>query len=445
MILVAHGIQGRADLPVPLLAFYWAASIVLVVSFIGLALGWRRPLLARWAGEPHVDPAREGRVGIVAGVVGVTLLLLVIATSLWGSTDLNRNLAPIAVFVIWWIGIALCAAFVVDVWRIAHPVAWLARRVGIRADTGTYPSWAGVWGAFLGLLAFVWLELVYPTAANVRLLGALVVAWVVLAFVGMVRHGVVAWLEHGEPFAVYTRVLSHMAPRRDGRWRIPVIGLTHMRAGRGMAAFVALLIGSVSYDGLSRTLWWKTRVAQATVRLVERGLEPRHAQLIYGSAALLVMVGLAIGAFFVAAVLAERFGRLPRSTRFGTTADAFAPSLVPIAIAYVIAHYASYFWFQSQRIIALASDPFGSGRDLFGTADFEIDYSTLSANAIWAIQLGAIVIGHVLGLAFAHDRALEIEAESPGSKGVRSQWPMLALMILYTVGGLYFLSEGLNA
>jgi hypothetical protein len=441
----AHGIQGRADLPVPLVAFYWAAGVVLVVSFAALALGWRRPLLAEW--EARRVPVELGR-GVAShliGVVSFVLLVLVIVAALFGSTDLNDNIAPIAIFVVWWIGIALAAAFFFDIWRMMHPVAWLARRLRIPADTGTYPKWAGVWIGYVSLIAFVWLELVYPTAANVRLLGVLVVAWVVLTFVGMVRHGVAAWLEHGEGFAVDTREPSHMAIPRDGRWPNPNIGLTHMRAGRGMAAFVALLIGSVSYDGLSRTLWWKDRVARATVRLVDAGLEPRHAQLIYGTAGMLVMIALATGAFFGAAALAERVGKLPRETRWGSTADAFAPSLVPISIAYVIAHYASYFWFQSQRIVALASDPFGTGSDWFGTADFQVDYSTLSANAIWAIQLGAIVVGHVFGLAFAHDRALDIEETSPGSKGVRSQWPMLALMILYTIGGLYFLSEGLNA
>jgi hypothetical protein len=260
-----------------------------------------------------------------------------------------------------------------------------------------------------------------------------------------VRFGVTSWLDRGEPFAVYTRVLSHMAPHHDGHWRIPPIGLTAMRSVPGMPALVGLLIGSVSYDGLSRTLWWKQRVAQGTVNLVDRGFDPRDAQLVFGTFGLLMMVALAIGAFLLTARLAQVIGRLPRRTSWGSTADAFAPTLVPIAIAYVIAHYFSYFWFQGQRIIALASDPFGKGWDLFGTASFEVDYSTLSANAIWGVQLGAIVIGHVLGLVFAHDRALEIEAEAPGSSGVRSQWPMLALMILYTIGGLYFLSEGLNA
>lgn len=441
----AHGIQGRADLPVPLTAFYWAAGIVLVVSFIGLAVGWRQPLLQRWLGPEVAAPEQGGPVRWIAGLISFLLLALILVSALFGSTDLNSNFAPIAIFVVWWIGIAVCAGLLFDVWRWLHPVAWLARLLRLPDQRRAWSPRVGVWPGAIGLLAFCWLELVYPTAADVRLLGSLVLVWALATLAGMWRWGVTTWLDHGEPFSVYTGVLANMAPRSNGRWRVPFAGLTRMPTPAGSVVLVALLIGTVSYDGLSRTLWWKRRVASATVNLVERGFEPRDAQIVFGTFGLVLMVSVAVGAFLLAALLARMAGRLPRTTRWGTTAEAFAPALVPIALAYVIAHYFSYFWFQSQRIIALASDPLGRGWDLFGTTDFDIDYSTLSANAIWAIQLGAIIIGHVIGLIVAHDRALEIEQAHPESRGVRSQWPMLGLMILFTIGGLYFLSEGLNA
>jgi hypothetical protein len=444
----AHGIQGRADLPVPLIAFYWAAGVVLVVSFVALALGWKRPLLARLDSRADLpeQSSRRSTTTFVLGLVGFVLLALVIATALFGSTDLNRNFAPIAVFVAWWIGIAFTAGFLGDLWRAMHPVAWLARLLRTPERRGSWPRSRGVWLPVAGMLAFMWLELVYPTAANVRLLGLLVAAWVIITLAGMLSHGVEEWLDVGEPFAVYTRVLAHLAPRRGGRWRMPVVGLTRLRCDiPGMVVFVGLLIGTVSFDGLSRTLWWKQHLADGTVRLVDRGsISAEHAHLVFGTLGLVVMVLLALGAFALASTAARTVGGLPARTRWGTTAQAFAPSLVPIALAYVVAHYFSYFWFQSQALVGLASDPFGRGWDLFGSAGYSIDYTTLSANAIWAVQLGAIVIGHVLGLMLAHDRALEIEGEYHGN-AVRSQWPMLALMIVYTVGGLYFLSEGLNA
>ncbi len=450
----AHGIQGRAeDLPIPIRAFYWAAAIVLVVSFVGLAIGWKRPLLAallaRRARPVTLGPIARGL--LVAGrVASVALLLLVVATGLFGTDDLNANFAPIWVFVVWWIGIAVLAATVGDWWRAVHPVAVIARLLAIPADTHRMPPRWGLWPAFAALLAFCWLELVYPTAAHADLLAVLVAFWAMGTLLAMRSYGIDPVLDRVEPFAAYTNVIGRLGVFGRGvdgqlERRPLVLGVLRQPPVAGLAAFTGLLIGSVSYDGLSRTLWWKQRVNEGVLRLVDRRLDAKDAQLVYGTFGLVMMVLLAIGAFVLLARVADIVGKLPRDSRFGPGAIAFAPSLIPIAIAYVVAHYFSYFWFQSQQIIRLASDPFGSGRDLFGTAGFEVDFTTLSAEAIWIVQVTAIVVGHVVALVLAHDRALEIEAETENAHAVRSQWPMLALMVVYTIGGLYFLSEGLNA
>jgi hypothetical protein len=454
MTLVAHGIQGRADLPVPSEAFYWASAVILLVSFVGLALGWRRPLLAalldRRARELEPGPRTRAVLAIGRGV-SVALLVLVLATAMLGSEQLNANFAPIWLFVVWWIGIAVLAATVGDAWRALHPIATIARVLQVpRVGERRLAPAAGIVPAFVLLALFTWLELVYPTAAHVRLLGVLVFAWLAMTLLAMRRYGIDETLDRIEPFAVYTRVLGRLGvvgTRGDGvlERRPPVLGVLRQGPEFGLVAFVGLLIGSVSYDGLSRTLWWRRQSTDAVLQLTDLGMAPRDAQLVLGTLGLIMMVTAAIALFVSFAWLAARVGRLPRRTRFGSTAAAFAPSLVPIAFAYVVAHYFSYFWFQSQQIVRLASDPFGRGWDLLGTASFEVDYSTLSAEAIWIVQVVSIVVGHVLALVLAHDRALEIEAESPGARGVRSQWPMLALMVAYTIGGLYFLSEGLNA
>src|SRR5688500_13210034 len=179
----AHGIQGPAeDLPIPIRAFYWAAAIVLVVSFVGLAAGWRRPLLAGWLAR-SARPVMPGPVArallLGARVLSVGLLVLVFLTGVFGTTDLNENFAPIWVFVVWWIGIAVLAATVGDWWRAVHPVAALARVLAMPRDTGRLPERWGIWPAFVLLLVFCWLELVYPTAANAQLLGILVAGWTV--------------------------------------------------------------------------------------------------------------------------------------------------------------------------------------------------------------------------------------------------------------------------
>ena len=62
----------------------------------------------------------------------------------------------------------------------------------------------------------------------------------------------------------------------------------------------------------------------------------------------------------------------------------------------------------------------------------------LTPNTIWYTQVTVLVIGHVLGLIVAHDRAVAL---SPTPRiAVRTQYVMLALMVLYTVGGMWLLS-----
>jgi hypothetical protein len=93
---------------------------------------------------------------------------------------------------------------------------------------------------------------------------------------------------------------------------------------------------------------------------------------------------------------------------------------------------------QGQALIPLASDPFGRGWDLFGSADHGVDLSPISANHVWYVQVISLVAGHVAGLALAHDRAVSL---FPPARALRSQYPLLALMVLYTVGGLWLLSQ----
>jgi hypothetical protein len=124
----------------------------------------------------------------------------------------------------------------------------------------------------------------------------------------------------------------------------------------------------------------------------------------------------------------------------GSLADAFLGSLVPIALVYAVAHYFSLLVIQGQFAIPLASDPFGRGWDLLGSAAFRPNLAPLSPNTIWYVQVVALVVGHVLALTLAHDRAVGLFRSA--QTAARTQYAMLALMVLYTVGGLRLLSQG---
>ena len=445
----AHGVQGRAETPIPIAAFFWVAGAVLVVSFAVLGLGWSRPRLTAVPWRPA--PARLDRLVLSPVTLWVVRLLvlgafaLVLAAAAFGSTRLNENIAPLTIFVVWWAGLVPVSVLFGNVWQAVNPWVTLARLVRLPDTRHEPPPGMGWWPAALLLVLWAWVELAYPTAARPRLIATLVVGYTLLTLGGMARYGVARWLERGEAFSVYTRVLATLSPVevRDGRlgFRPPLVGVTRLSPGPAVVAFIVALIGTVTFDGLSGSRFWEERDVIAAQRLIERGIDSFTAGIIVATIGLLVTLAIVLAAYEACSWLAARLGGWRDAGGSGRAAVALAHSLVPIALAYVVAHYFTLFVFQSQDLIRLASDPLGRGSDLFGTADHRIDFQLVSANAIWAIQVAAIVIGHVAALALAHDRALEL---SDGHRAaIRSQAPMLVLMVALTVAGLWSLSEGM--
>lgn len=450
----AHGVQGRAETPIPISAFFWAAAFVLAVSFLALGLGWKRPLLARR--PEHAAPVWLQWIAmsvllewIVRAIVLAAFAGLVAAAAI-GSTELNQNIAPLSIFVVWWVGLVPLSLLFGNVWRQVNPwhtVSLLLRIPPARTDR-PWPRAAGVWPAALLLLVVAWLELVYPTPSDVRLLAAIMVGYSFVTLVGMVRYGRDPWLDHAEVFSVYTAVIADMSPVRASlngarrlRLRAPFMSSLPLVGAPGGVAFVCALIATVSFDGLSGSRWWTARDVAGAERLIERGVDGYVAGLVVATVGLLATYAIVLGLFEATSLAAQRLGRLRASSRARSPMD-FAHSLVPIAVAYLVAHYFTLFVFQAQDLVRLASDPLGRGWDLFGTADHRIDFNAVSPNAIWAVQVTAIVVGHVLGLVLAHDRALELAPSHRAA--VKSQLPMLALMVLLTVSGLWSLSAGMN-
>lgn len=431
--LVAHGLGGRTDLPLSVWMFGYGAAAALVVSFAALALFWPTPRLEPVARKkatsaPATDEAAPvGIGGAVLGGVGVVALLVVLGAAVFGDELVTQNLAPVAVYVLFWVGLTIICSLVLDVWNGAlNPLAAIGRLVA--PDDRVYRL--GAWPAAAGLLVFVWIELVYPDRAQPRTLAVLVIV-----YVAVVLGAAVAWgrtfLRHGETFAAWFGLLGAMAPiRRDaetGRLRAgaPLVGLARIVPSGGLVALVMVALGSTAFDGLTRSSFWSEfvggRSATEAVPHATFGL----------LAAIAVVTALYLGAMRVAASTTER----------GTIdmAVLFVHSLVPIALAYAVAHYFSLLVLEGQAAIALISDPFGAGWDLFGTADRPIDYALVSPNGIAYVQVGAIVAGHVAGVVLAHDRAL---ARLPKAVATRSQYPLLVAMVAFTVGGLGLLLGG---
>jgi hypothetical protein len=180
------------------------------------------------------------------------------------------------------------------------------------------------------------------------------------------------------------------------------------------------MLGSTAFDGLSRTTHWLTFTAEAPVGL-----------LVTGTLGLLVVIVVVFCAYLLATRLAGRLGgssrELPRL---------FAHSIVPISLGYVVAHYWTFFIINGQLALIQLSDPLGRGDDWLGTAGRGVDMSLVQVNFVAVLQVVAVVTGHVVGVFAAHDRAVRL---FPRRSATAGQLPLLALMVGYTVFGLFVL------
>ena len=453
MIQLAHGLVARSDLPIPEWLFGWAAAMVLVVSFVALAVLWPEPKLDKDGWRPL--PGGLGRVltsrpvEIVCGAIGVFLLVVVVYTGLEGVQSSTANFAPTFIYVIFWLALVPLSVLFGDVFRAFNPwraigravagVAKLLNRGRLPAPL-PYPEKLGRWPAALGIFAFAALELVAANGDQPENLAIATLIYSAVTFIGMALYGIEAWMDRGEAFSVYFNLYSRLAPvgTRDGELglRKPLSGLAALPPAAGTVVLLAVIIGSVTFDGASEASPWTSIAPDIAQFFQDVGLSPQNAL------ELTFLIGLLAAVLFVFAFY--RLGVLgAKSVGGGFSADrlanAFVHSLVPIALAYTAAHYFTLLLFQGQAIVFLSSDPLGDGSDLFGTANDQIDYTIIGGEATWYWQVGFVVAGHVAALVLAHDRALQLYDDA--RLAVRSQYWMLAVMVGFTSLALWLLSQ----
>ncbi|HEX2162303.1 MAG TPA: hypothetical protein VHF88_10845 [Thermoleophilaceae bacterium] len=461
MTEIAHGIVGRSDLPIPEWLFGWAAAVVLVVSFVALAVLWPEPKLTRasWRALPGLSRIVLSRpVDLLCGAIGVFLLGLVVYSGLEGSQSPTANFAPTFVYVIFWLGLVGLSVLLGNVYRAFNPwralgraVSWVARtaaRAPMPAPL-SYPDRLGHWPAAAGIFLFAALELAASDGDTPETVAIAALVYSVIQFVGMALYGVEEWSERGDGFGVYFGLFARISPWsvRDGvvGVRPPLAGLADFRPLPGTVALLAVMIGSVTFDGAAEAPIWTGIAPDISDFFQTLGLSPENAL----EATFLVGLVLAIGIVYAFYALGVRGAQ---SVGGGFTvrqlSRAFVPSLVPIAFAYVAAHYFTLLLYQGQAIVTLAANPFGflasnplgeAGTDIFGTADRSIDYGVIGATSAWYWMVGFVVLGHVAALTAAHDKALTIYSDV--KLAVRSQYWMLAVMVGFTSLALWLLSQ----
>jgi hypothetical protein len=369
------------------------------------------------------------------------------------------------------VGFSFFTAFVGNIWPLVNPwkvlfewVDGLSRRLG--AEKGLelhqpYPGNWGVWPALMFYGVFVWTELVFVGATIPLILALFILLYSIDNWTGMFFFGKETWLRRGEAFSVFFGLLAKFAPsevrvtdpeicrdcsnacknvdggcvncyecfararpeNRQLNLRPWAVGLALPEPlPPGGLVFVVFVLAGVAFDTLLATPQWAELYYLTSI--------PKTLGLIA-----LPLFYLAVYSGFVKLSQLFGMGYIP----FRKLATTYVYSLVPIAVAYQVAHYYTYLLIQGQAIIALLSDPFGWGWNLFDTAAYKIDASLLRADTVWYSQVALIVLGHVIAVYLAHVAALRLMGNP--SIAMRSQYPMLALMILYTVFSLWLLAQ----
>jgi hypothetical protein len=432
-VVLAHGLAGRADLPLPAELFGVGAAIVLAASFAGLAAGWTRPKLQE-AREPRPRPPLA--LEIACGLIGVLVFAVVVYAGLAGTEQGRENLATMFVYVIFWVGIAFASLLFGDVFRLFNPWRAVGRAAGsvIHRFGGEdvteplrYPERLGRWPAVIGLAVFTAMELAWGDGKDPQTLAVLTVAYFVAMMVGQGLYGVETWSRRGDAFGVYFGFIATLSP--FSRQRPPQID----HRVPGTVAVLVVAIGSTMFDGAREGPLFGDFAPWLQEAFTGAGLSK-------GSALeLSFLIGLLIA--FAVVALIYRLGVAGMHWFRGAPehlGGRFVHTLIPIAAAYVVAHYFSLLVYDGQQTWAVASDPLGEGSDLFGSAGRSIDYGVVSSTAIWYVQVAALVIGHVAGLVLAHDRAIAIWDDARAA--IRSQLAMLAVMVAFTCLGLWQLS-----
>ena len=437
----AHGIGGRADLPVPLSYFIIGASTAIVVSFVALSAMWTEP---RLQSGPIGRPVRNRGLALatrVARYLGLVGLALVVMDGVTAGNVSTRHISPVIVWVVFWLVLPYLTAVIGNVWLWMSPWrsigGWINAGVAERADIGHR---LGVWPATVAFFAFAWLELVSPNSSDPGTLATAALIYTIYLALATRLLGVDTGLTSADAFENYYTVIAAIAPfelTRGGRavgtattvrsptisWRGWLRGLPVLPDRRGMTWFIIALIGTVTYDGMSSAEWWGDLFGNVA------------REQWFGTIAMIGAVLVIGGGYYLASATAALLARgSGLSTR--DVAASFMHTLLPIAFAYAFAHYFTLVLFEGQQLIHAASDPFGLGWDLFGTVDWRIVFF-LSPTVIWWIQLATIVLGHIAATVLAHDRALDRFGDEVA---LRTQYAMLGLMVALTSLGLFILA-----
>jgi hypothetical protein len=452
--VLLHGFGQRYDLPIALALYLYAAagvvfiSFVLVVLFTGDQVGAKALQYPRRAVPVLASVARTGWPRIVGGVIGGAGLVAVVVTGLFGSSNPLYNPAEYLVWIYFWAGLVILNGLVGNLWHLVNPWAALydvASKVARLGPVWKLPN-VGVWPAAAAYFCFACLELTTGMANRPWLVAVLALVYSAVTLAGMVLFGRDAWLDHCEGFTVLFGIVGRFSPVEAERDETGSVTMVYLRpwgvgllkpsaTGWDRVVFVILMLSTLAFDGILATPSWQ----DFTIALEPVWLPLGQFGFFFiRTLGLLLLTTAFLLVFITFMELVIWLGR--RNVDLKATVSAFALTLVPIALVYNAAHNYSYVVVQSQGLIPLLNDPLQKGWHLWpAVAGLTPSFALAQASTVWYAQVVLIVAGHVVAVYLAHLRAGE--RFRTAQRALLSQYPMLLLMVLYTMTSLWILAQ----
>jgi hypothetical protein len=448
-----HGFGVRYDLPISLALYLYAAAGVVVVSFVMVALFAGDRVGARAISYPRRESRLLTRIGrtpyprAVGGAIGVLGLLAIIVSGLFGSQEPTRNPAEYLTWIYFWAALVILSGLVGNLWVLLNPWAaiydvTLGRRP---RPVRTLPEWLGIWPAAVAYFLFAAFELASGVSNRPWLVATLAIVYSVVTLAGMAVFGRDQWLTRAEGFSVLFGLVGRFGPVEADRdeegsvlrvylrpWGVGL--LNPIRKGWDTVTFVILTLSTLAFDGLIATPAWQQFQGDLLVLLAPLGGLAQPVVRVIGMV-LLSMTFLLVFTAFTRMVIFFGSRRVDQME----TITAFALTLVPIALVYNAAHNYSYLVVQSQGLVPLLADPLARGWHLLPTQGYTPSFALAGASLVWYMQIVLIVVGHVIAVYLAHLRAGE--RFQSAQRALLSQYPMLLLMVMYTMTSLWILAQ----
>lgn len=444
----AHAFGQKYNLPIPTWIFLYGGSAAVLLSFI---------LIGYFVGVKETTKVSEKPIPSSINKIltsnisknfvrslGLFLFLMIIISGFVGVQDSNLNINPTLFWVVFLLGFTYFTAIFGNLWLLLSPFRTLAdlsiNFLGWKGGLFSYPKKLAYWPALLLYLILIWQELFSGgVAANPEHIAYFSLGYTFITILGVILFGRESWFKFGEFFEVFFGLVSKISifavEKRKIVYRAPFTGLLEDTAQHfSLVVFIVFMLSSTGFDGFRGTVVWQ-KIDLATYSTLQKF--GTLGFCLFDSLALLLALGIFLSAYLIFLWLMKMITK--HRTSLSTLAKAFVLSLVPIAVVYNVAHYYTLLLTQGQQTIALISDPLNLGWNLFGTTSFTPSISFLRADVVWYIQVFFIVLGHIAAVYLAHKVALKLY---PAHKqAVISQLPMLALMVAYTLTGLWILSQ----